>query len=73
MLNITIIATLSIFSMVIFPPFQGVLNGRVINFGYSFLFLPPFEYATVNVTFLILQCSVVIIASGLWYLHRKNF
>jgi hypothetical protein len=57
-----------VFVMLLYPPFQ--IMGR--GMGYSWLFSPPHEMATVNTAQLIAQWLGVVIVGGIAFLLLKN-
>lgn len=70
--KIAIVATASVMLiMLLFPPFQFVTDGNVLNYGYRFLFVPPYSFLSVNIPLLLVEwIMVVIIGAIAWHFLR---
>lgn len=71
--KIAIVATASVMLiMLLFPPFQLVTEGKVINYGYGFLFVPPYDITSVNIPLLLCQWTMAVIVGAIvWYFLRN--
>lgn len=55
-------------AMLCFPPFHIIRDSGVFNVGYSIIFFPPGDIASVNVGQLSLQFIVALVVGGIAYL-----
>ncbi len=59
--------------MPLFPPFHEIgAGGRVFSGGYGYLFVPPNDYATVNIGTLLMQWAGVLIIGGILMLALRD-
>lgn len=63
--NALLLTAAVIFLMFLFPPFHIGYEGGSINKGYSFIFSPSDERATVNIGMLLMQWLGVLILGGI--------
>jgi hypothetical protein len=56
--------------MLSYPPFHHTISGR--NFGYSWIFDPPHEFASVNVATLLVQWICVTAVGAIAFLFCGN-
>jgi hypothetical protein len=59
-------------AMLIYPPFESVLEHGKFNLGYEFILTPPDNYGTVNIGLLLMQWAVVIVIGAIGWLFLKN-
>lgn len=71
--KIAIVSTASVMLiMLLFPPFQLVSDGKVLNYGYGFLFVPPYDISSVNIPLLLVQWTMAVIVGAIaWYFLRN--
>lgn len=55
-------------AMLCFPPFHLIYETGTFNVGYSFIFSPPENLASVNLGQLSLQFIVALVVGGIAYL-----
>jgi len=63
-----------IFLMLVFPPFESVIQKTTLNLGYGFIFSPPQGiYGNVNIDLLFMQFLVIVIAGIVgWFLFKSS-
>lgn len=72
-----ILTAIAIVATLLFPPFHFLRgNGVALNFGYSFIFLPPNPtgdtYATIDAFTLIVQWAGILLVAGLVWLSLDS-
>jgi len=61
------------FLMLAFPPFEMVLDGRIFNLGYGFIFSPPQGISgNINIGLLFIQFLVIIVTGVVGWFLLKN-